>query len=216
MLRWLDRLPEAVRAELVAAGRERSFSAGALIYTIEDQPGGIFAIQSGEARQFIGRADGGNLLLRICRPGDSLGQTYITDGAPAPLFAEARTDLVTLFIPATAIARFRRQHVEIEQELARVAAETIRQQWRLIESLAFLSLRERLWRRLQFMRESEKMSDPVKADAEWIELDVTQAELASMLGVSRPALNRELQRMDTAGVVRLGFRKIYVPAGFPL
>lgn len=202
---WIGTLPADVRAALLDGATVRTYPRNALLYGLTDQPGGLFLITSGSARQYFGRADGRSLLLRICHEGESLGQTAITDGQPAPLFAEARTALKTLFVPVSRINALRQCHAEIEQALARDATRTIRQQWRLIEALAFLDLRGRLIGRLHFLAEQEGAGA-----ADTAEIDISQFELAAMLGASRPALNRALQELGADGAVRTAFRKICV------
>lgn len=202
---WIGTLPGEVRAALLEGASVRTYPRNALLYGLTDQPGGLFLITAGSARQYFGRADGRSLLLRICREGESLGQTAITDGQPAPLFAEARTPLKTLFVPVSRINQLRQRHGEIEQALAREATRTIRQQWRLIESLAFLDLRERLIRRLQFLVEHDGAAAAVE-----IEIDISQFELAAMLGASRPAMNRVLRDLAAQEIVRTEFRKICI------
>jgi len=48
------------------------------------------------------------------------------------------------------------------------------------------------------------------SDAAEIEVDVTQAMLAEMLGASRSQVSAELRRWHKAGIVRPGYRRLYI------
>lgn len=211
-MNWLTRLPPEIRASLLAEAKERSFAAKALVYALFEDPGGIFLVTSGAARLYLGRADGRQLVLQICRVGDLFGQTASTDGELAPIFAEARSALRTLFFPRAIIDRLREAHPLVERELARQATRTIRAQWSLIESFALLSLRERLLARLRYLADEEV--ERTGSDA-WAVIEITQDELASMLGASRPALNKELRTLAASGAIRASFGRIAVGPDLP-
>lgn len=202
-MNWIDRLPEDARAALMESARTRRFVAGELVYGLADDPGGFFLIQHGSVRLYLGRSDGRQLILKICRAGDLFGQTLSIDGDPAPIFVEARTALTTSFFPYQSLQRLRISSAEIANGLAMQAAQTIRELMRGVEELALLPLPERALSRLRALAAAQ--SDDQE---EWPEVEITQAELASMLGASRQALNLVLQQLENQGHIRRRFRHI--------
>lgn len=203
-MNWIDQLPESPRQALEEIASTRRFTTGELVFGLSDNPDGIFLIHRGSATVYLGCSDGRQLILRICRPGDLFGQTASIDGSPAPVFVEARSTLTTSFFPYQPLQHLRIRHAEIANGLARQAAQTIRGLMDTVAELTFMPLPERALAHLRRL--------VVRADEreEWPEVEITQAELASMLASSRPGLNQALQQLEQEGLIRRRFRHIAV------
>lgn len=200
---WIDLLPKEARAALLKAMQPRIFQCGALIYNRTEQPSGLYRIRSGSALFQIDGANGKRLLLKIVRENELFGETVAFDAKPAPIAVEARTDLTTDFVSTPHLATLRDRFVEIDRELAAVAAQNLRATLTAIEELNLMSLRERTVARLCSL-----CAETDGSEKALIRLDLTQSELASMLGASRPATNAALSELERFGIVRRGFRYI--------
>lgn len=195
---WIDDLPSPARGELLACARRRDFAAGAQVYGLGDAPGGLFLVREGSARLYLGGADGQFLILRLCREGDLFGQTVALDGAPAPVFVEARTGLSTLFFPQAELAALQAKYPEIGAGLARQSAATVRGLMAALQEVALMPLPARTLSRLRALARD---GAPAAGGAR---VEITQWELTAMLAASRPALNKTLRKLERDGALRLG------------
>jgi CRP-like cAMP-binding protein len=207
MRNWLGDLPSDTRTALMAVARPRRYAAGAIVYCSGDLPDGVFLIQEGTASLHLGRRSGEQLLLRIARPGEVLGEIVGIDGARAPVFATARSPLLVTAFPRAEFHRLMQAHPPLRDALVRALSVHLRAALKLLEERALLPLPERLRARLvRLARET----DATAAGRAPVAIDITQAELAQMLGASRQATSKALAGLVAAGDVALRFRTVEV------
>lgn len=181
-----------------------------MIYNRTEQASGLYIIRDGSALFQIHGLNGKRLLLKIIRANEVFGETIAYDGKPAPIAVEARSPLRTSFIPSDQLSRLRYQYPEIERALADVAVEHLRAALTAIEELNLLDLRERTLACL-----ARLCADCRGTGSATMRLDITQAELASMLGASRQATNGILAEFEKAGWLKRSFRSIECLPGMP-
>lgn len=198
---WIDGLGPEAKAAMQRAMVQRQFNRGALIYTRSEAPEGLLVIRNGSALFCLDGASGQRLLLKILRVNDITGESFALDGKPAPVSMEARTDLVTDLIPRHRLNFLRDQFPEISQALANVASANLRATLGYLEELALMPLAERAVSRLkQLCREQPSTTT--------VGLNISQAELAMMLGASRQAVNLVLAGLEAQGAISRKFRII--------
>jgi CRP/FNR family transcriptional regulator, cyclic AMP receptor protein len=207
---WIDRLPDASRQALQGVLQPRTFARGALIYNRTERAGGLYIIRDGSALFQIHGFNGKQLLLKIIRANEVFGETIAYDGKPSPIAVEARSALLTSFVPADQLSRLRHQYPEIERALADIAVQNLRAALSAIEELNLLDLRQRTHACL-----ARLCADYPETGKTAIHLDITQAELASMLGASRQATNAMLGEFEEAGWLVRNFRSLCCLPGMP-
>lgn len=200
---WIDRLPIDARTAMRTAMQPRSFVRGALIYNRTEQPGGLYVIRSGTALFQIDGANGRRLLLKIVRENELIGEIVAYDGKPAPIAVEARSALVTDFVPAARLAQLRKSHSEIDAALAAVATQNLRAMLSAIEELCLMDLHARA---ISCLKRLCADIGPTTEGA--VHLDITQAEFASMLGASRQATHKILSQLEQAQWLKRRFRHL--------
>ena len=198
---WIDHLPMDARTAMRAAMQPRSFVRGALIYNRTEQPGGLYVVRTGTALFQIDGANGRRLLLKIVRKNELIGEIVAYDGKPAPIAVEARSVLVTDFVPAARLAQLRKAHPEIDAALAAVATQNLRAMLSAIEELCLMDLHARAISCLKRL-----CADAAPTTEGAVHLDITQAEFASMLGASRQATNKILGQLEQKELLKRNFR----------
>ena len=198
---WIDQLPMDARTAMRAAMQPRSFVRGALIYNRTEQPGGLYVVRTGTALFQIDGANGRRLLLKIVRENELIGEIVAYDGKPAPIAVEARSVLVTDFVPAARLAQLRKAHPEIDAALAAVATQNLRAMLSAIEELCLMDLHARA---ISCLKRLCADVEPTTEGA--VHLDITQAEFASMLGASRQATNKILGQLEQKELLKRNFR----------
>lgn len=205
---WIDGLPADAHTALHRAMQPRLFPRGALIYNRTERPDGLYLIRSGSALFQIDGINGKRLLLKIIHENELFGETAAYDGKPAPIAVEARSALVTDFVPTGHMELLRIQFASIDRALATVATQNLRATLAAIEELMLLDLHERAIACLK--RLSAEFRQPTDTS---VRIDVTQSELASMLGASRQATNKVLSEFEKAGWIKRNFRHlIWMPS----
>lgn len=204
---WIDRLPPGPRTAIGQAMVARSFARGALIYSRSEAPQGLYLIRSGSALFCLDGANGRRLLLKILRRNELFGESVALDKRPAPVSVEARDDLEVGLVPHHRLDQLRSRFPEIDAALSAVAAANLRSVLDVLEEQALLPLPERTIERAMTLCRDEgwdgRTDRPVR-------LELTQSELAAMLGASRQAINGELARLAARNAIVRGFGWIEV------
>ena len=205
---WIDQLDPAPREAIRAAMIRRQFARGALIFGRSELPQGIFIIREGSAAFFLDGPGGERLLLKVFHPNEILGETVAFDARPAPASIEAREPLIADVVPTQHLRELHLAFPAIRSALADVAARNLRRTLALLGDLVLLPLGEKVHAQLRRLADDIGVPPGTATD-----VDVTQAELAAMLGASRQAVNAELARLEQAGVIRRAFGRITLLAG---
>jgi CRP/FNR family transcriptional regulator, cyclic AMP receptor protein len=189
-----DLLPAAAQAAFTACTATRVIPAGDRIYTQEDRDRVMYRVIAGRAWLSYSRPDGRELRYGLVGPGECLGISSLVDGEGLPQSATARTEVTLQVLSRPAYLRLRREHVEVDDALMHSMLRDIRI---LIGYQAEASLDElpvRVARRLLLLSAPDS---PV--------VDIPQAELAAVFGVSRQSLNKVLKGLESDGLVRLSY-----------
>jgi CRP-like cAMP-binding protein len=146
----------------------------------------------GRVRLWRVTEQGQALTLRVCAPGEVLGQMSAIDEGPHSVSATAEQDSEVLAVPARAFQELLARQPELALQLARVLAERVRGLSAQLEAMKFTSIGERL-RGVLLERGAGRR-----------ELRVTHQQLAEQVGATRENVSRVLGFLQDAGVIRLG------------
>jgi CRP/FNR family cyclic AMP-dependent transcriptional regulator len=184
---------------IAALANQRGYRRGELVFSHGDPGDALFAVVTGRIRISTGSAAGREIFLNIMEPGDSFGEIALLDGG-------TRTATATAIEPSELVSVRREPFFELLErepkaalELLRLCGERLRWTSGLLEDAAFLDAPARLAKRLLSLCELHgEDRDGGRA------VRISQEELASFLGVSRQAVNEQLQEWKGKGWVALG------------
>lgn len=194
----LARLPTEDVRSLANRGRLRRFKPGDTIVR-EGEPGdGLFVILEGAARIVVSSPTGDEATVAHLGPGECIGEFAVLDGLP-----RSATAVATLPSSAVSVSRddFRSWLAERPTAAFALLEELSLRLRRANQGLAdqlFLGLSQRLARRLVMLAATQGVPAPSGGSR----IRITQAELASMLGVTRESVNKELQAFAARGWLR--------------
>jgi len=194
----LARLPTDDVRSLANRGRLRRFKPGDAIVR-EGEPGdGLFVILEGAARIVVSSPTGDEATVAHLGPGECIGEFAVLDGLP-----RSATAIATAPSSAVSVSRddFRAWLAERPTAAFALLEELSLRLRRANQGLAdqlFLGLSQRLARRLVMLAATQG----VPATSGGSRIRITQAELASMLGVTRESVNKELQAFAARGWLR--------------
>jgi CRP-like cAMP-binding protein len=192
-------LPPAALERITGLAARRALQDGEILFNQGDPGDALYAVVSGRIRISTGTADGRQVFLNIMEPGDTFGEIALLDGG-------ARTAAATAIAP-TELVSIRRDHFRgllereppVALELLRLCGQRLRWTSGLLEDAALLDAPARLAKRLLIL--GEVHGRPV---AGGVSLRISQEDLAGFLGVSRQAVNQQLQVWKAKGWVDLG------------
>jgi CRP/FNR family cyclic AMP-dependent transcriptional regulator len=204
MVQWMT--PQ-VRTAFHASASRRRLSAGHIIYVFGDAASEMYRIVSGSVRLLATRGDGREVVFLRFQPGDCFGEASLIDNETRPQTAQAVTDVELEVIDAAAFRRLRRAYREYDEALLRLLS----QQMRFANSLFIdLSLNDLLGRIARRILEAAEASRAPCDGAAMLDLPLSQAEIASMVGASRQTVNRALQQMQSMGLLQTEYNRIIV------
>ncbi len=201
----LDDLVGVDRGDLVAASRRRKFARNDTIFYEGDPGESLHVVAKGFVAIRSTTPLGDVVTLTVLGPGESFGElALLTSEAVRTASAVALSDVETLSWQRSKVDELRASSQAFDQFLLLILAGQIqRLTAHLVEAL-HLPVEVRVMRRLSSLAE---LYDP---DAETVLIPVTQEDLASMAGTTRPTANRVLKDAEADGVLALRRGRIEV------
>lgn len=191
----LLRLEEPVRREVLAAADWRRFDRGVVLFHEGEAGGSLHVLMRGRVAIRVTTPDGDAATLNVIGPGAAFGELSLLGLATMrTATVQAIEPVQTLVLQRAEFERLRRSYPSVDRLLVEyLAAQVRRLSERLTEALC-IETRTRVLRRLLELH-AVFDSGPVS---------VTQEEVATMAGTTRPTVNRVMQDLADAGIVELG------------
>jgi CRP/FNR family cyclic AMP-dependent transcriptional regulator len=192
-------LPPATLERMAALATQRGYRRGEIVFSAGDAGDVLFGVVSGRIRISTGNADGREVFLNIMVPGDTFGEIALLDGGTRTATATAIEAAELVSIRRDPIFELLGREPKAALELLRLCGERLRWTSGLLQDAVFLDAPARLAKRLLSLGELHgEDSDGGRV------VRISQEELASFLGVSRQAVNEQLQEWKAKGWVTLG------------
>lgn len=184
---------------LADLGRKQTFTRGAYVYEQGQVSSVFYQLLTGRVRVFISRPDGSQRLLGIVEPGATFGESSCFDGLPYYASAQAMAPSVARVFRRDDVLRAAKADPSVSLDIFRAL---VRKQRLLAVEAASVALRSR--DRVLMMLEHLTEAYGRQEDDGWIRLSVgiSTEELASLIGVTRVTLSR-----DISALIKLGFLK---------
>jgi CRP/FNR family cyclic AMP-dependent transcriptional regulator len=200
----LGALADDDRRRLLATTRRRKFAAGEVIFHEGDRGDSVHLIERGRVAIRVGTVLGDVATLTMLGPGSAFGELALIDGnerRSATVVAIDATD--TRVVDHGEFERLRREHPQIQRFLVELLAAQVRQLSALAVEAMFVPADTRVLRRLLAVAQQF-------GENEGTVITLTQDDLASMAGTTRPTANRVLKRAEADGLLRLGRGRIEI------
>ena len=194
-------LEPAALDRLAASMRSRRFRRGEVIFHVGDPGDALFVIVSGEVKISLPSETGDEAILATLRPGDVFGELALLDGAPRSASASALTPTETVILPRERFRELIATETGVRDALLASIAGELRRLTTHVEELHFLDITGRLAARL--VRLAQEGGMPIADGAVRLRTNLTQADLAAMVGCTRQSVNKLLGQFTDDGLVRL-------------
>jgi CRP/FNR family transcriptional regulator, cyclic AMP receptor protein len=183
------------------------FSRQQTVYT-EGQPGDqLYIIASGKIKLGRRSADGRQHLLAIVGPAEMFGELSVFDPGPRSSTATALTDVTALSMDRTVVWEWVADHPEIADRLLRTLARRLRRTDHDLSDLIFTDVAARVAKLL--LRLAQQFG--IQEDGETrLTHDLTQEEIAQLVGSARETVNKALTDFHRRGWIRTDGKSLLI------
>ncbi|MBK6872932.1 MAG: Crp/Fnr family transcriptional regulator [Kineosporiaceae bacterium] len=183
----------------------REVGRGEVLFTEGDPGDRLYIIVDGKIK--LGRAsgDGRENLLAILGPGEMFGELSLFDPGPRNATATAVADTSLLGVGSDDLATWLNGRPDVARQLLRSLARRLRRTNEALADLVFSDVPGRVAKALLDL--SERFGTPTDEGLR-VTHDLTQEELAQLVGASRETVNKALADFAARGWLRLDQRAV--------
>jgi CRP-like cAMP-binding protein len=192
---------------VAAQASVRTFRKGALIFYQGDPGDSLYVIAEGTVKVFVTSAHGEEMVLATLRPPDALGEVALLDLGERSASAEAIEPVVAIAFARSTLIELMREIPAIGDAVLRKAGALLRRLTGQAADLVFLDLEGRVAKLLVQMAERQGTAGD---DAIVLDVGVTQADLARMVGGSRQSVNAILHNLEGRGFLEVHGREVRI------
>lgn len=201
---WIGQLPKLEREATLSRMRTRSFSKGEVIYLQGVTHEALWQLRSGTVRVTNQAPDGKEVVFAIFYSGDCFGEICLLDGLPAANTAVAMEQVEIAELKKSDFDELYRGYPVIADQLTRLMCARVRHMLTFYTDVTLLPLEQRMANRIIYLGSDH----PSPGDA--AELQFTQQDLASMVGATRQAVSKVLNKWREVGAISLEYGGIKV------
>jgi len=198
-------LDDEAAAALKATMTRREVPRGVVLFSEGDPGDRLYIIIEGKIK--LGRAsgDGRENLLAILGPGEMFGELSLFDPGPRNATATAVADTSLLGVGSDDLATWLNGRPDVARQLLRSLARRLRRTNEALADLVFSDVPGRVAKALLDL--SERFGSPTDEGLR-VAHDLTQEELAQLVGASRETVNKALADFAARGWLRLDQRAV--------
>ena len=187
-------------AGAAAACTRRGYARGEVL-CVQGEPGAsLFVVVSGLVKVVFTAEQGDEMLLATLGPAETFGEVAVLDGGPRSASVIALEPTLALTLARAALLDLVQAHPAVLDGLLVGLGRMVRRLTEQTGDLAFSGLTTRLAKVLA------RLAEPGRGQPTGRNL--TQSDLAGMVGASRQAVNRALQSLVVQGVIDIEGRRI--------
>jgi CRP-like cAMP-binding protein len=196
---------------VVAAVSQRLLPAdyrpGQLIFA-EGEPGDrLYIIASGKVKVACRAPGGREMVQAVLGPSDMCGELAVFDSGPRSSTATAVTEVRAMFAERAALRACITDHPEIAEQLLRVLARRLR---RTIDNQVELMATDVPGRLARLLLQLGQQFGSQNDGAIYVSHDLTQEELAQLIGASRETVNQALTDFARRGWIQLSDKSVLI------
>ncbi len=198
--------PDAVEAlagefEIVDAQR------GTTLFTEGDLGESLYIVLAGKVKLGRRSPDGRENLVAVMGPSDQFGELSLFDPGPRTATATVVTDARLALLPKAALQAWVQDRPQIALQLLRVVARRLRRTNTMLADLIFVDVPGRVAK--QLLQLAQRFGS-VEGAYLRVTHDLTQEELAQLVGASRETVNKALADFAARGWLRLEGKSVVI------
>jgi CRP/FNR family cyclic AMP-dependent transcriptional regulator len=190
---------------LARALQHRSLDRGYVIFREGDVGDRLFLVTAGKVKISRRSSDGRENLLAVLGPGEMFGELSLFDPGPRTATAAAVTECTVASLDHDDLRPLLQQRPEVAVQLLQALAQRLRRTNEAMADLVFTDVPGRVSKALLDL--AERFGEP-EGEALRVNHDLTQEELAQLVGASRETVNKALSDFASRGWIRVDGRSV--------
>ena len=186
---------------------KRTFGRGVIIFHKDSTGDSTYIIESGKVRIFVLSESGQEISVRICGPGEVFGELSMLDGLPRSAGAIAMEETHVLTLPRDDFLELLDAYPHLTKGIIPTLTARVRYTTQYAENLIFLDVEGRVAHRLLELADQYGVQTP---DGIELALQLTQSDLASLVGATRERVNKVLGAFRDQELIELDAERIIV------
>lgn len=199
--RYFSGIDTALLESIQHCFKEVRYDKGTHFLTEGSWTDSLYFIVSGLVKVYKTSPNGKEQVLHIAPPGDSLNDVSLYDEGPNAAGMVALTPIVLYSINKKDIIKILKENPAIMMNVIRALAERIRRDSNLLEDLSSSQVLARL---------AKLFLGRYGGEEHTVGLNLTQKDMASLVGSSREMVNRSLKVIEEKGGIRLSRRRVFI------
>lgn len=199
-------LDDAAAAALRATMTQQTVAKGELVFS-EGEPGDrLFIIVDGKIKLGQTSGDGREQVMAVLGMGAMCGELSLFDPGTRTSTATAVTDSILLSLSQRDLRPWLTGRPEVAEALLQALAQRLRRANEAMADLVFSDVPGRVAKALLDL--ADKFGQPQADGSTLVSHDLTQEELAQLVGASRETVNKSLADFASRGWIRLEARSV--------
>ena len=195
------------REELAKILRYQTIRKGQILFRKGDEGTALYLIHTGRISIILTVRPDDEITLAVLADGDFFGEMALLDGMARSANAVAQEDTELYVLNRIDFIRFLMHNEHAMQAILYTLSMRLRKTDDLLGETAFLNISSRLAKRLVELADTRGVREEGSTH---VELTLTQKELASLVGVSRESINKELKRWRARDLVATSRNRLII------
>jgi CRP-like cAMP-binding protein len=200
-------LDEAAAISLRASMDSVKIAKGSILFKEGDDGEHLYVIIDGKLKLGTSSGDGRENLLSILGPGEMFGELSLFDPGPRTSTATAVTDAKLLSLSHEKVIPWLKQNPEVSLQLLTRLSQRLRRTNEAVGDLVFSDVPGRVAKALIDLGDRFGKTTP---EGLLVNHDLTQEELAQLVGASRETVNKALADFAGRGWLKLDGRSVLI------
>jgi len=200
-------LDDASAASLRASMETIKLGKGTVLFSEGDEGDHLYVIVEGKLKLGTSSGDGRENLLSVLGPGEMFGELSLFDPGPRTATATAVTDVRLLSLGHDKVIPWVTQHPQVALDLLGRLSQRLRRTNEVVGDLVFSDVPGRVAKALIDLGERFGKETP---EGLYVNNDLTQEELAQLVGASRETVNKALADFAGRNWIRLDGRAVLI------
>jgi CRP-like cAMP-binding protein len=196
-------LPPGQIEDLAMIVTDQLFKKGETIFSEGEDGNGFYVVITGRVKIFKLSPEGKEQILHFFGPGEPFGEVPVFTGQQFPANAEAMEESRIFFFPRKSFVDLVKRNPSLALNMLAVLSKRLRRFAALIDDLSLKEVPGRLAAYLLYLSDQNKGSKD-------LELAITKAQLASLLGTIPETLSRILGKLSSQGLIETDGRRIRI------
>jgi CRP/FNR family transcriptional regulator, dissimilatory nitrate respiration regulator len=196
-------LPPGQIEDLAMIATDQVLRKGETIFSEGEDGNGFYVVITGRVKIFKLSPEGKEQILHFFGPGEPFGEVPVFTGQHFPANAEAMEETRVFLFPRKSFVDLIKRNPSLALNMLAVLSKRLRRFAALIDDLSLKEVPGRLAAYLLYLSDQNKGSQD-------LELAITKAQLASLLGTIPETLSRILGKLSSQGLIETDGRRIRI------